>query len=399
MTTHDPHDSHGHGHLHLEYQPALPINNGKLILWLFLSTEIMFFAALIGTYIVIRFGAPEGTWPKPHDVHLSEPIGAINTFVLICSSVTIVLALECARSHSPDWAKRWLVLTLLLGSTFLAIKGYEYQQKFAHGIYPWKPHSLIYEKPDVYYAAAVRTALKEADLQLTKRKETNTNWNEEVDGERLDTCRTLLNGAVRWAELKGAQGSEPQRGFEDLARYIYPRHHDKISGEALDEEVALRKEEQSELRGKIEALRSRLPAADPPAAANGAPAAAAPPLGPEAEQLRALELENQLLDDRLKAIELIRSADHGLNEYFAQSTGHPWITLPMMIPSGNMWASTYFLLTGFHALHVVVGLIIFILALPRRLDGSAADYLENSGLYWHFVDIVWIFLFPLLYLF
>jgi len=47
-----------HGHLTLEYQPALPISNGKLIVWLFLSTEIMFFAALIGTYIVIRFGAP-----------------------------------------------------------------------------------------------------------------------------------------------------------------------------------------------------------------------------------------------------------------------------------------------------------------------------------------------------
>src|SRR5215475_9493127 len=85
-------DGHGHGHVALSYHPGLPLPNGKLIIWLFLSTEIMFFAALIGTYIVIRFGAP--TWPHPHDVHLSEPIGAFNTFVLICSSVTIVLALE-----------------------------------------------------------------------------------------------------------------------------------------------------------------------------------------------------------------------------------------------------------------------------------------------------------------
>ena len=82
---HDTHEHHGHPPK-LVYQPALPLPNGKLFMWLFLSTEIMFFAALIGVYIVIRFGAL--VWPMPHDVHLSEPIGAFNTFVLICSSVT-----------------------------------------------------------------------------------------------------------------------------------------------------------------------------------------------------------------------------------------------------------------------------------------------------------------------
>ena len=75
-----------HGHIKLDYQPALPLPNGKLFLWLFLSTEIMFFAALIGTYIVIRWGAPTDSWPAPEDVHLVEMWGAINTFVLICSS-------------------------------------------------------------------------------------------------------------------------------------------------------------------------------------------------------------------------------------------------------------------------------------------------------------------------
>jgi hypothetical protein len=84
---------------------------------------------------------------------------------------------------------------------------------------------------------------------------------------------------------------------------------------------------------------------------------------------------------------------HGLNEEYH------WLRLPIRIPSGNMWASTYFLLTGFHAIHVIVGLILFVIALPRKLDSSQAYFLENSGLYWHFVDLVWIFLFPLLYLF
>ncbi len=78
---------------------------------------------------------------------------------------------------------------------------------------------------------------------------------------------------------------------------------------------------------------------------------------------------------------------------------HSWLRLPFVIAGGNMWASTYFLLTGFHAIHVIVGLIVFIILLTLPLNARRAGMLENTGLYWHFVDLVWIFLFPLLYLF
>ena len=87
--------------------------------------------------------------------------------------------------------------------------------------------------------------------------------------------------------------------------------------------------------------------------------------------------------------------DHqeGLNDEY------PWLKMPIVIPGGNMWASTYFLLTGFHAIHVLVGLIVFVILLPVSIGAASAGILENVGLYWHFVDLVWIFLFPLLYLF
>jgi hypothetical protein len=84
---------------------------------------------------------------------------------------------------------------------------------------------------------------------------------------------------------------------------------------------------------------------------------------------------------------------HGLNDTF------PWLKLPAVIPGGNMWASTYFFLTGFHAIHVLVGLIVFAILLLYNLGPKRAGMIENAGLYWHFVDLVWIFLFPLLYLF
>ena len=143
-------DTHGsHGHLALQYEPAVPVSRGKLAVWLFLSTEIMFFTGLIGTYIVLRFGVPTGSWPSPGTVGVVEWMGALNTFVLICSSVTIVFSIEAARKNIIGKAKRWLLATFVLGCVFLGIKAVEYQSKFSHGIYPQFPRSLLYDRADL----------------------------------------------------------------------------------------------------------------------------------------------------------------------------------------------------------------------------------------------------------
>ena len=200
-------DGHGHhGHVTLQYQPGLPLSRGKLIMWLFLSTEIMFFAALLGSYVVLRFGAP--VWPKPHHVHLSEPIGAFNTFVLICSSVTIVLALEAARVNKVGLAKTWMLLTLLLGTLFLGIKAYEYQAKFSHGIYPWAPRGLIYERPDLYYGSAVRARLGEPAM-IDRLKELDDAAADSLSAEQV-AARTRLQ------QIRKMVASPDQQAF-DLA--------------------------------------------------------------------------------------------------------------------------------------------------------------------------------------
>ena len=66
---------------------------------------------------------------------------------------------------AQDNTKHPRLATFALGSVFLLVKAFEYNSKFAHGIYPSKPHSLIYEKPDVYYAAAVRDTLENKALE------------------------------------------------------------------------------------------------------------------------------------------------------------------------------------------------------------------------------------------
>ena len=175
-------------------------------MWLFLSTEIMFFAGLIGTYIVLRFGSP--AWPTPIEVHLEERIGAFNTFVLICSSVTIVLAFEAAKTNRASKQRSSWSLTLFLGSVFLGVKAFEYRAKFAHGIYPQKPHSLIYEKPDVYYAAAVHQLIKDRQEHMTVRRQTLQNENKDLsesDAERLQKLGVLEIGYGAWSEELAAQ--------------------------------------------------------------------------------------------------------------------------------------------------------------------------------------------------
>jgi cytochrome c oxidase subunit 3 len=70
--------------------------------------------------------------------------------------------------------------------------------------------------------------------------------------------------------------------------------------------------------------------------------------------------------------------------------------------SAEIFFSLYFAMTGLHALHMIIGvaimLVILVLAVKKRFSAEYYAPVEMVGLYWHFVDIVWIFLFPLLYL-
>ena len=117
----------------LDSSTSTGIPSGKLGMWIFLASEVMFFAGLIAAYVVLKMGNP--AWPGS-DGHLSVPMGTTNTFVLICSSMTIVMALAASEQGSIPGIRKWLSVTLLLGATFLVIKGFEYKAKFAHHIFP-----------------------------------------------------------------------------------------------------------------------------------------------------------------------------------------------------------------------------------------------------------------------
>ena len=401
-STHD--NSHGHG---LQYQSAIPVSRGKIAVWLFLSTEIMFFTALIGTYIVLRFGVPEGTWPTPHEVHVVEWLGALNTFVLICSSVTIVFALESAKHNDPGKAKRWMLLTLLLGSAFLGIKGVEYASKFSHGIHPNFPRSALYDRADTTWLSGLKEDLR---VQIGVLE---TDKDNPATKEQLERLFTIQSGLVQWTESKVGQTDDQnmQRlAMESLAAQIYP---DSFSHEQLETFAKYTRDEQQEVSASLTETDSRLSESNTALLALQKEIEALKAKGEEAkEQLTAktklatettitvtkLTSEVAPLRNRIKAIEELQLAIEGDSHAHGINHDHH-LKLPMVIPSGNTWANTYFLLTGFHAIHVLFGLAAFVVMLPMTLGTAKAGLIENVALYWHFVDIVWIFLFPLLYLF
>lgn len=106
----------------------------KLGMWVFLLSEVMFFTALIGSYIILRFAQPE-QWATPGAI-LNVPITAVNTFLLICSSVTMVKAFAAVQAGDQKWLRWWLVATVLIGATFVGVQVFEYSQLVHHGFTP-----------------------------------------------------------------------------------------------------------------------------------------------------------------------------------------------------------------------------------------------------------------------
>ena len=102
------------------------IENGKIAMWLFLGSEVMFFTGLIGAYVILRFGQPPGAWPPPWET-LNVPLTALNTFFLICSSVTLVAALQAIqageRAKVPVQRR-----AAGCGALFVGIQAYEYYE-------------------------------------------------------------------------------------------------------------------------------------------------------------------------------------------------------------------------------------------------------------------------------
>jgi cytochrome c oxidase subunit 3 len=264
-----------------QYQSA------KLGMWVFLATEILFFGGLFCAYAVYRANHPEIFVFGHH--FLDKTLGAVNTVILICSSLTIAWAVRAAQLKQIRLLKLMIVLTLLCATGFLGIKYVEYSHKWHSGLL-WASRF----NPEAHHAGADEGPAAGADAAAESRAEA------ESAGE----------GA--------AVAAEPEASAAGVERSTIP------------------------------------------------PAAVGPP-GLAAEGAAAAD------------------ADIVVEPANAQT-----------------YFSIYFLLTGLHGIHVLggMGAMVWLLMCVRRGDFATGHFtkVDMVALYWHLVDLIWIYLFLLLYL-
>jgi heme/copper-type cytochrome/quinol oxidase subunit 3 len=110
---------------------SLGVNSTKLGIWTLLGSEAVFFSSLIITYIVMRGRSTVGPFPQQA---LNVPLTAFNTFVLICSSMTMVTALAHIERGDQKGLRRWLIATALLGLLFLSGQATEFTLLIGQGL-------------------------------------------------------------------------------------------------------------------------------------------------------------------------------------------------------------------------------------------------------------------------
>jgi cytochrome c oxidase subunit III len=110
---------------------ATGLNTWKLGFWVFLGSETLFFGTFIATYMIYVGRSLQG--PYPHEI-LDIPLTTISTFVLLMSSLAMVLALSAVQKDNRKGALLWLMMTAGLGSVFLAFQAYEFTHFYHEGL-------------------------------------------------------------------------------------------------------------------------------------------------------------------------------------------------------------------------------------------------------------------------
>lgn len=127
---HDAHGDAGHGD-HGAHYTSTGLSNNKLAMWLFLGSECLLFGGLISTYMLYRGRVSGG--PRPDQVY-SIPFTSVSSFVLLMSSLTMVLAVSAAKSGDARRTRLWLTTTALLGATFVGGQIFEFTSFYRKGL-------------------------------------------------------------------------------------------------------------------------------------------------------------------------------------------------------------------------------------------------------------------------
>lgn len=438
-------------------RPDTGLYNAKIGIWLFLASEVMLFGGLFSAYIFLRIGA-DYPWPV---WDLDVRLGLINTVVLIASSVTVVMAWASLKLRRFGQYKLYMAITVISAGIFMFNKSLEYKAKFSHYAVKLTDGTILTgHLPHGYQVAFGDVGTLALTVPVKNSAVTADPVNHVVpyvdgtapkfkteDGKEvsLDAAGFASIRAEAIAKAKEAKKDsatikltavspfkvavKPSQIFGYTDTSITFRDGTVATGKLIDDKMTL---EVDGVDARAVAQAEKSLAFDHRYLGEGWQKAFVANRDekiaefehhyPTRDKTKSATLQKESLfykpHSATPPVEGAHGSAHGAEAHAPAEGGHasahehPTVVLEKkditffsnFTPKLNTYYAIYFTLTGLHGLHVVAGalVLLYFLLFNGRMMRQDPEHLANrvevGGLFWHFVDLVWIFLFPLLYL-
>ncbi len=409
------HDEHGDGHhgpawlAHHFDTPEQQFDSGKLGIWLFLVTEVLFFSGMFCAYAMFRALRPEVF--EGCSQFLNTKLGAINTGVLLFSSLTAAWAVRCSQTEEHKTLTGMLAATLSCAMIFLGVKAIEYSHKWGMGLLPAglfaynenNPHPSAQDFMNLGYTEGTASFLVNSlywicapfaivaigvliwlIVSIVTKNEFQTACAKpllvvalsffvgvglgmflESGGEDGHAHAAAHAGEGHAGEGHAAEGGHAHADGGDHDEHVHADHGPATVG-LLDVDA-----------GDLDVL----------------------------ERL-ATDATNTGLQDDVAARMRQQAAAAGGFSYEGSDSDAATVTdvqKEFLTPArAGVFFSIYYCMTGVHAIHILggIGVLVWLLIRSVRKDFNRQYFgpVDYVGLYWHLVDLIWIYLFPLLYL-
>ncbi len=370
------HDDHGEFIAHHFDNAEQQYDSGKLGIWLFLVTEVLFFSGLFVAYTLYRIHHPE-IFAEAH-VFLDKILGGLNTVVLLFSSLTMAWAVRCAQLGKNKGVAILTLLTMVCAAVFIGVKAVEYSHKWDQGILVRSAFHYTNAHPVPTNALAemgvsdwlFKLSIIPAVLLVGFTAAGGISFlMKKTVVAKFMICLAITTAGYFLGAVGGQVYMSVKDGGESHASQpmlLYAQENDEAK-----QDDAKQDDEHSDKAAEDEH-------------------------GDENKDDHAHD-ENE---------DHAHSGDDG-HEHDSHSSSshdphHPDPDTVNRVRDIGIFFSIYYCMTGLHAIHIIGGIIALAWILWRSLLGHwRSDYfgpVDYVGLYWHLVDLIWIFLFPLLYL-
>ena len=400
-------------------RPDTGLYNAKLGIWLFLASEVMLFGALFSSYVLLRVGAEPGTWSMGL---MDLFVGAGNTMVLIASSMFVVLAWAELKQGNLAGYKKWKWATIACAVLFLFVKwGYEWPSKFKHYDVWLNNPTVLHEKfEEGYHEVASHgehaddehehgDAAHGGDVEEHVEKIYTTRFfKEQSEPSHLAFDDAWRNGTLAlsghinayeeaqidvritgWKADAGVSEADADKALakQDAEDAAGLRLNGGLLWEKTDYDTAKRAEYALGQAGFTVAL----------SVADYKTVKAHP-------WMWRTKRVTEDIGGKPRVSSIVFGLDHSHHQEITLDVGDIK-RLSAYEPKHSTFFGIYYTITGLHAAHVFGGILIMLynmlpigLGLWHRDREQFTNRIETFGLFWHFVDLVWIFLFPILYI-